>query len=419
MINGVRIEYCMSQTREQHCKLQFSIGILIAVLLCNFIKCTTMFWVVCEQRDTTFITFGDAIASWLDQADPSTAHRCTESVRSITHKSQIQDPRTPQPITRETDHITRRWMSGIGRRRWAHTASLITAAIVTSCVSFGLTIGQMLTDTSDTMISLGFGVVNANMLLSIGLPNEGTSGLASSILFANLPQIIMSFVYLSYNALITCMLLANEYSGYEVHRKTLRVTTPCGQQRSTYWLQLPYTYGIPVVVASATLHWLISQSLFLVRVDAYDDGVLADSENVSGMGLSPAPMLVVIILGLILVAVAIGLGFRKLEGNEMPVAASCSLALAAAAHRPAGDVDAAFLPVRWGEVVERDTDDFGHRCFTSQEVFGLRSSLEGTYHGFRLLAITHLETGDVELDNRPRDARRMPRRLQCEDLPTQ
>jgi hypothetical protein len=55
----------------------------------------------------------------------------------------------------------------------------------------------------------------------------------------------------------------------------------------------------------------------------------------------------------------------------MPVAASCSLALAAAAHRPADDVDAAVLPVRWGEVGAMGDADVGHCCFTSREVAGV------------------------------------------------
>ena len=244
---------------------------------------------------------------------------------------------------------------------------VLVVALVISCTCLGLTVNQMNSQTADTIISLGFGAVNSNMLADAGLPDKGTKGLASAVLFANLPQLVLSFVYLSYNALITCMLLANEYSQYEVRRKTLRVTTPYDQQRSTYWLQVPFAYGIPLIVLSATLHWLISQAVFLVRVEDYKDGTLYGSSS-SAVGLSPAPMMVVILLGTCLVAVAVGLGHRKLAGNSMPVAASCSFALAAASHRPLADVDAAVLPVRWGEVAEMGNTDVGHCCFTSQEV---------------------------------------------------
>ncbi|GAB7332209.1 hypothetical protein MBLNU13_g04069t1 [Cladosporium sp. NU13] len=231
--------------------------------------------------------------------------------------------------------------------------------------------------TSDTIVSLGFGVVNSNMLFNGG-NEQGRGGLAFSVLFANMPQVILSFVYLSLNAFVTCMLLADEYSRYEVHRRPLRVTTPVGKQRATYWLQLPYTYGLPLIATSATLHWLISQSLFLVRVERYFEGKPYESYMDSGnsssaVGLSPAPMLVVVVLGTCITAIAIGMGSRKLQGHAMPVAASCSFALAAASHRPVADVDAAVLPVKWGEVAEMGNTDVGHCCFTSHEVVSVVS----------------------------------------------
>ena len=53
----------------------------------------------------------------------------------------------------------------------------------------------------------------------------------------------------------------------------------------------------------------------------------------------------------------------------MPVAGSCSVAIAAACHRPKDDVDAAYLPVGWGEVNKEDPEDeVYHCCFTSTEV---------------------------------------------------
>lgn len=162
------------------------------------------------------------------------------------------------------------------------------------------------------------------------------------------------------------MHLAHEYSGYSVGRKSLRVTTPHGQQRKTYWLQLPFTYGIPLIAVSATVHWLISQALFLVHVE----GVRRDGElYFTSFGLlSPAPALAVLIVIICVMLTVIGMGFRQLKGRSMPIAASCSFALAAAAHRPDDDVDAAVLPVKWGEVVSMSSGKVGHCCFTSQEV---------------------------------------------------
>lgn len=357
------IDYCLSQDRPQHCKLQFSTYILIAVIICNMAKSVTMLWVLKRQRETTFITFGDAIASWLEKPDQETTERCFESVRSIVRRPKGRH----SPWPRLLDQKARRWMLGVSKRRWIAVISVLVIGVLVSSACFGGTVAQMHRSTADTIVSLGFGAVNSNMLLNANLPEEGASGLTSSVLFANFPQVVLSFVYLSLNALVTCMLLAHEYSGYEIHRKPLRVTTPYGQQRSTYWLQIPFTYGIPLIATSAILHWLISQAVFLVRVEDYGYKV-SYSNSISAVGLSPAPMLVVVILGVCITAAAIGMGFRKLRGSSMPVAASCSLAMAAAAHRPAGDFDAAVLPVKWGEVVDMSNADVGHCCFTSQEV---------------------------------------------------
>ncbi len=118
------------------------------------------------------------------------------------------------------------------------------------------------TELPDT--GLGYGAVNSETTVHFYGPTAGK--LIPIILIANLPQALLSFLYLTYNALFTCMLLAEEWSGFAHQRKSLRVSCPVGKQRSTYWLQPPNIYSLPLLVMSAMLHWLVSQSLFLVRV---------------------------------------------------------------------------------------------------------------------------------------------------------
>lgn len=89
------------------------------------------------------------------------------------------------------------------------------------------------------LYELGFGSVSANSVVSIA-----PTGLIATTLFANMPQAILSFLYLTYNGLFSCMLGADEWSRFALFRKPLRVTLPVGNQRSTYYLQLPYTYAI-------------------------------------------------------------------------------------------------------------------------------------------------------------------------------
>lgn len=187
-----------------------------------------------------------------------------------------------------------------------------------------------------------------------------------AVLVANLPQVLVSFIYLFYNALFTCLLLGSEWASLSRQRKPLRVSLPQGEQRSTYWLQLPYRYAVPMIVAMTTLHWLISQSIFLVRINYYDEGKFSSVET--SLGYSAIAIFFSIILGLLMVLACIASGFPKLQG-DLPLAGSCSLAISAACHRPEDDVDAARLPVMWGEVEKEDQSaDVGHCCITSKHV---------------------------------------------------
>lgn len=200
---------------------------------------------------------------------------------------------------------------------------------------------------------------------------SGATGVISTVLVANLPQIILIFLYFTYNGIFTFMLLTKEWSAYAIKRKFLRVTTPRERQRSIYRLQLPYRYGVPLLIASSTLHWFVSQSIFLARIKVFDSqGVEITDVGISTCGYSPMAIMSVIILGSIIVLVGIANGFRELS-HKMPLAGSCSAAISVACHPPKADVDASLKRVVWGVVAEgSDNSDssVGHCSFTSCEV---------------------------------------------------
>ena len=192
------------------------------------------------------------------------------------------------------------------------------------------------------------------------------------VLVANSPQVMLSFLYFSFNGIFTCMLLAKEWRTYGSKSNFLRVTTPSGRQRSTYRLQLPYRYGVPLLIGSGILHWLVSQSIFLVRIDIVEPKPFKDiGLGVSTCGYSPIAIIFVIILGFIVILVSIANGFRKVR-EGMPFAGSCSAAISAACHPPKADVNASSKRIKWGVVAETDPNELddrvGHCSFTSFEV---------------------------------------------------
>lgn len=167
---------------------------------------------------------------------------------------------------------------------------------------------------------------------------------------ANVPQIILSLSYFSYNALFTRMQAEAEWNAFSIRYQPLRVTSPRGDQRSTYRLQLPYSYSIPLQAISILLHWIVSNTIYVVVVEGgYYSGGLSGSadwmihavgpdnsyglapDSFIGIGFSSGAILLVFCLGLALLIVPLALGWRKYQG-VMVVAAANSMVMSAACH---------------------------------------------------------------------------------------
>ncbi|KAI1613057.1 hypothetical protein EDD37DRAFT_331650 [Exophiala viscosa] len=119
-----------------------------------------------------------------------------------------------------------------------------------------------------TLMSLGLGAVKPNVFL-VGwcMPSFGSWALLANVFVANSPQVLLSTIYFTYNSLFTCYLLAVEWNSFAHQRKGIRVSSDTvGQQRASYFLQLPLRWGIPLMTLSVILHWLCPQSLFLVSI---------------------------------------------------------------------------------------------------------------------------------------------------------
>ena len=372
MLN-IPIDYCLARKVKPRCKLQFSRDILIAVMICNLCKVAAMIATLLLQQEPALVTTGDAISSWLRYPDQTTANRCLQSARTNIHGTfleslsahDIDSDKGCSPVVFHSSRVAR-WHQAVNRRRWATVLALCitTLAAAGSLLSMSYMNGSN-ASRDDIMKAGEFGAMSPETMLTTQLPSIGTSGILANVLVANMPQLIFSCPYLLYNGLFTSMCLAHEYSNYSVFRKPLRVTAPHGDQRSTHWLHLPYTYSLPLLVASAVLHWSISQSLFFVGIELYFSAELL--ETYFTLGHSLQPIILDIVLGSFMLFALVGMGFRKLAG-KIPLANSNSFAIAAACHRPEEDKDAALKGVMWGEVHRGSVSEVGHCSFTSMDV---------------------------------------------------
>ncbi|MCJ1281575.1 hypothetical protein MMC26_000895 [Xylographa opegraphella] len=370
---GHPIAYCLSQQAEEICRFEFSMQLLLAVILCNLITAICMAVTILQQKEPTLVTIGDAISSFLDAPDPTTIKNCMMSRADVVRgrwgrqkRFPCEQIRSQSPLRRAWSAKSQRWFSAASGRRWLVCISLCSIALVAAAVLLWMSVTATRSDISTvdmkTLWNLGFGAVNGQLLLDPYEQAPGAGSLIPNVLVANFPQVIFSCLDLMYNSLYTCMLLGHEWTNYAYQGKSLRVTSPAGEQRSSYWLQLPYTYSIPLMVLSGLMHWLISQSLFLARIgekDSQGDIVVTEST----CGYSPIAIIFSIMVGSLMVIGLILNGFRRYRPG-VPLAPSCSAAISAACH-PADDGNAARSRVRWGEVNAPTTDGLGHCTFTS------------------------------------------------------
>lgn len=164
------------------------------------------------------------------------------------------------------------------------------------------------------------------------------------------------------------MLAAREWSHYAQERKPLRVSTPKGMQRSTYFLSLPYRFASPLLVLSGALHWLVSQSLFLASITTeLRDGRTLAEDTVSTCGYSPIAMVLTLSVGCLMLVGIVGVGFWKVSA-DLPIVGSCSAAISAACHPPPGQENAHLLPLQWGVIPRADGDEVSHCSFSAEEV---------------------------------------------------
>ncbi|KAL8916213.1 MAG: hypothetical protein Q9208_008642 [Pyrenodesmia sp. 3 TL-2023] len=354
------VDYCLSRRVEENCRLQFSLTLLILVIVCNFIKAACMISMVYRQDAQPLVTLGDAIASFLNDPDSTTQGNCLATKHHFPRHEWAQ-----QPCRWATKDVY--WFRSLSWTRWAlcNVLSILTLIATAALLGSGVSNERLADNSFKGLWELGYGTVTFRSLLSAdAFPINGS--LVLPIFVANFPQLLLSFLYLTYNDLFTCMLLCREWTGYAQHRKPLRVTRPMGKQRSTYSLQLPYSYGIPLVLVSGALHWLVSQSIFLARITVFDSLDREDERySVSTCGYSCIAIISVIFVSTTTLVAGIANGFRKYPAG-MTLAGSNSAAISAACHAPAEDVSASVLPVKWGAVWTEGK--IGHCCFTSFEV---------------------------------------------------
>lgn len=366
-VQNYTIDYCLSQPVEEHCKLQFSLTIMIIVIVCNLTKLLSMAYLTLKSREEPLVTVGDTISSFLDQPDATTEGLCLANEKTFENSDWKAKPMVYDPQRKF-------WFHAVSMRRWIASTTILILPIIAAAILLKYALhwtGRGMFTNQELSIAalwrLGFGAVAANSMLNWNF--RGSSALVLMALLSNVPQLFLSFLYLTYNGLYTHMLLADEWSKFALHQKPLRVSAPEGQQRSTYRLQLPLRYSIPLLIVSGLIHWVLSQSIFLVRITTYNSITELEIPTLSkySCGYSCIAIISAIFIGCLMLIAVLANGLRRYE-TGMPFAGCNSLAVSAACHpTPSTKAGSELMPLIWGAVGD-DKSGVGHCCFSAAEV---------------------------------------------------
>ncbi|RSL50194.1 hypothetical protein CEP54_012050 [Fusarium duplospermum] len=329
------VEYCLVQEFSPTCKVCVSNGLLLIVVISVSLKAGLCVMVLRYlPKEDPFVVPGDAIASFIRSPDKFTSGRClldkeVEGVLDDRSYPYVGAPMYWQPERR-------RWSRSIEGMVWLRTYSLLIANFMFLFAMFFL---------SQSENSLGKQTLTQNATNGVlDVSGATASEFIPAVMKGNLPQLLLSIFYFDYNSFYTRLYAEKEWSSYGTDYRPLRVTEPRGLQRSTYRLQLPYRYSVPLIMASISLHWLVSKSLYVFVFEGgyFEPPTIDDDSSLRtglsddafvGIGWSAPALLVLLVAVTIMTVLPLVLTWPSIK-SPMPLTGNSSLVLSAACHVP-------------------------------------------------------------------------------------
>lgn len=111
-VGGYKPEYCLVEELTPHCKLQYSLYLVVIVIAFNTVKAIVLCYVAFNSKDSPLLTTGDAVSSFSRAPDQYSQGMCLLSMESVR-----QSAKSSRTMTFDTN--PRRWRSAMSRRRWS------------------------------------------------------------------------------------------------------------------------------------------------------------------------------------------------------------------------------------------------------------------------------------------------------------
>jgi len=127
---SAEVEYCLAKTAPSFCELDYSIHILMTVIILNILKIVLISWTAYKFVDGSLTTVGDTIQSFLRDPDLAVRGLATAGYKefaAITNKNvnefaksgvfqKLRDAKQLHDTTLDTN--SRKWFHGAARSRW-------------------------------------------------------------------------------------------------------------------------------------------------------------------------------------------------------------------------------------------------------------------------------------------------------------
>jgi hypothetical protein len=283
------ISSCFVETAVAQCSITIRWFPLVVTSIAILIKSITAFIAIRRSRHFKYRLYnslGDFIAvATRHREELAVPGECLAN-KGEWNKSDNRALRGGEGIPRRASRGLRIWIQYLGILDWIVWVFWVTS-VAAICYLTGISLAQVqakfkdadsqtITSIFDLFGIAGFGRPSLAFIVGNSSPAGGTSfdgrepvGFPLQIALANSPQLWFSVGYLLWNNQITRICGEHEWRSYENRRKLPRVSYGASLQgtRNTRWLQLPYSVSIILMVVSTAMHWIVSQTLFVVEVE--------------------------------------------------------------------------------------------------------------------------------------------------------
>ncbi|KAK5634621.1 hypothetical protein RRF57_010334 [Xylaria bambusicola] len=349
-----------TQTSQDECAVNVSSAMLVIVALLNVILVVTMAVILARSSFDPLATLGDAIRSFLRVPDPMTTNA------SLLTKADLHQGHWDTDVTKQYTPRSHFWLEAPSLTRWILT--ILSWLLIAGPTAVAI---ALMARASSEGITTPFGTTTPETTFAFPAPVEITQ-----LAFVTaLPQLLLSTLYLSTNALLTTLFLSHELSLFALGSRSLRVSSnPQGTQTASLYLSLPRPVSWFLLATFAALGFVLSQAVFPIVTST------STSINLTpNVAFNTQALLILIVLLAVLLFSILALGFRRTplvnndarNGNPLVLTGGvCSALISARCQASRSETQGEFWlgPITWGVVEEATATQPGRCAFTDNAI---------------------------------------------------